>query len=93
MGAVGRQNRGRVGADREEGDETEIEKAGESDLEIEPHPHQDVEPDEHHHLPDIRARDDGKQDEHENEKERPRRLGVAPLGGRKLQRNLRARAR
>ena len=63
--------RGRIGADREEGDKAEIEKACESDLEIEPHPHQDVEPDEHHHLPDIGARDDREQDEQENEQERP----------------------
>ena len=56
--AVGGQERGRVGADGEEGDETEVEEPREADLEIEAHAHQDVEPDQHQHLADIGAGED-----------------------------------
>ena len=46
MRTVGGEEGGRIGTDCIEGDEAEIEQAGDADLEIEPHPHQDEEPDQ-----------------------------------------------
>ena len=57
MRRVGGEQRRGIGPDGEEGDEAQIEQAGEADLQIEAHAHQDVQPDQHQHLADIRAGD------------------------------------
>ena len=51
-GLVGGEEGRRIGPDRKERDEAEIEQAGKADLEIEPHAHQDEEPDQQEHLAD-----------------------------------------
>ena len=43
--AVGGEEGGRIGADRIESDESEIEQAGDTDFEVEAHAHEDEEPD------------------------------------------------
>ena len=46
VGAVGHEQSGRIGADRIEGDEAQIEQPGHADLEIEPHAHEREQPDD-----------------------------------------------
>ena len=65
MRAVGGQERRRIGADGEEGDEAEVEQPGEADLEVEAHAHQHVEPDEHEHLADEVPRHEREQQQHQ----------------------------
>ena len=49
---VGGEEGRRIGADRIEGDEAQIEQAGDADFEIEAHAHEDEEPDHQQHLAD-----------------------------------------
>ena len=62
-GAVGSEQGGGVGPDSIEGDEAEIEKAGDSDFEVEAHSHQDEEADHQQDLADevagIKREQDG----------------------------------
>ncbi len=77
MRTVGGEQRGRIGADGEEGDKTEVEKPGEPNLEIETHAHQDVEPDQQHHLTDIGTGHDRKQHQKEDEQDGARSGAIA----------------